>query len=165
MQERRANSGGGRAPAYSQGDKVWLDRRDTDSTKLDPKFDGPYVVGDVHGRNYVTISKPGGAREKVHVERLKQYKEREVGVEEEDPGTGQDDGEFVEVEVEPDAAMLPNDVVGKRITTWWPAEGQWFKGVVTGREKRRHVVKYDDGEVRPERLLGYGKTGVKWRLL
>ncbi|HWV44813.1 MAG TPA: reverse transcriptase domain-containing protein, partial [Nitrospira sp.] len=161
-QERRATFSGGKAPAYKQGEKVWLDRRDADSTKLDPKFDGPYVVGDVHGRNYVTISKPGGAREKVHVERLKPYKGREVGeveLEEEEPGNDQ------EVEVDPDPMMLPNDLVGKRIITWWPAEGKWFKGVVSGREKRRHVVKYDDGEVRLERLLGYGKTGVKWKLL
>ena len=61
--------------------------------------------------------------------------------------------------------MLPNDLVGKRVITWWPADGKWFKGVVSGREKRRHVVKYDDGEVRLERLLGYGKTGIKWKLL
>jgi transposase InsO family protein len=162
VQERRAAFGGRGALTYKQGDKVWLDRRDAGSTKLDPKFDGPYVVGDVHGRNYVTISKPGGARERVHVERLKPYKEREM---EEESGDDQDDGEFVEVEVEPDPTMLPKDLIGKRIMTWWPAEGEWFKGVVTGREKRQHVVKYDDGEVRPERLMGYGKTGVKWRLL
>ncbi len=106
-----------------------------------------------------------GLRSRVafHVERLKAYKEREV--EEEEPGDDQDDGKFVEVEVEPDPTMLPNDLVGKRIITWWPAEGEWFKGVVTSREKRQHVVKYDDGEVRPERLMGYKKTEVKWRLL
>jgi len=42
--------------------------------------------------------------------------------------------------------------------------GEWFKGVVTGRQKRQHVVMYDDGEVRPEGLMSY-KKGVKWRLL
>ena len=33
------------------------------------------------------------------------------------------------------------------------------------RKKKQHVVHYDDGEVRPERLLGYKKAAPKWKLL
>ena len=127
------------------------------------------MVGALLGNNYVLVAKPSGERVKVHVERLKPYKERlseESGSERSDESDEELDAEsYGIVEVDPDPAMLPNDLIGKRIRTWWPAEKQWFDGVVESREKRRHVVRYDDGEIRNERLISYGKTGAKWKLL
>jgi hypothetical protein len=47
-----------------------------------------------------------------------------------------------------------DQVVGWRVSIWWPAESQWFQGTVASfvRGHRLHLVKYDDGDERLERL-------------
>lgn len=68
------------------------------------------------------------------------------------------------MEVDPDPRMLPNDLIGRRVRTWWPSSKKWYSGVVENRKKRQHVVRYEDGEVRAERLMGYKKP-IQWKLL
>lgn len=163
--ERRSSKEGegARKVAYAIGNKVWLDVKDKNVSKLDKQYDGPYEVVSVHNDNYVTIAKEDGERVKVHVERLKLYKARrvetsEVSEEKEDDG--------IEEEVDPDPDMLPNDLIGKRVRVYWSGDDKWYDGIVEKRKKRQHVVHYDDGEVKTERLLGY-KEGYypKWKLL
>ncbi len=53
----------------------------------------------------------------------------------------------------PTAASVPNsggaateDLEGRRIRVWWPAESEWYEGTVGGRSGRKHSVEYDDGD-------------------
>ena len=49
---------------------------------------------------------------------------------------------------------------------WWSGARKWFDGTVIKRKKKLHVVQYDDGEVKAERLLGYAANlAPKWKLL
>jgi transposase InsO family protein len=163
--ERRSSKEGegARVGFIKQGDKVWLDVRDKDASKLDKKYEGPYDVVEVHNANYVTIAKEDGERAKVHLERLKSYKPR---VNEPSVVISEDHGDEDEVEVDPDPSMLPNDLIGKRVRVWWSGERKWFDGVVKARKKRQHVVHYDDGDIKAERLLGYDKRySPAWKLL
>jgi len=142
----------------------------------------------VHGKNYLTVALEDGEEVKVHVARVKPYKQRDKAPEQEksdeeivahkplkvdekavegkaDKSVGKKTEE--QFWVEPDMnQLLPRDLIGKRVRLWWPGDRCWYEGTVTARKKRMHVVKYDDGEVRAERLLGYKPgTALKWQLL
>jgi transposase InsO family protein len=164
--ERRNQKGGEgvRGIAYKQGDKVWLDVREAGTSKLNKKFEGPYDIVDVHNVNYVTIIKEDGERVRVHVGRLKPCKLRNK--EPLEDAVVSDGVEMELTEVDPDLNMLPNDLIGKRVRVWWSGAREWFDGTVMKRKKRLHVVHYDDGDVKAERLLGYHKKiSPKWKLL
>jgi transposase InsO family protein len=174
-QERRRLKEGGKEVAYEKGQKAWLLVEPDRITKFGKKFDGPYEIVEVNGPNYATIALEDGEKVKVHVERLKPFKARDARFDEEfEINVGDDSAdeseEIVinpeEVEVDPDHdKLLPNDLIGKRVRVHWPLERQWFDGTVKARKKKQHVVHYDDGEVRAERLLGYKKAAPKWKLL
>jgi hypothetical protein len=159
-QERRSLKGGEDALVIKEGVKVWLDIRQSEpgaSKKLAKKYEGPYEVVKKHGDNYVVIAKEDGEQVKVHVERLKPFKARN-GASAQLQGDNVEhdvDDAAGEVEVEPNRDMLPNDLLGKRVRVWWSGEKKWFDGSVTKRKRRMHVVQYDDGEVKAERLLGH----------
>ena len=164
-QERRRLKEGGKKVAYQKGQKAWLSVEPAAIEKFGKKFEGPYEIVELNGANYATLEKEDGEKVKVHVERLKPHKGREQDrvdheeVVQEIPLNGDEE------EVEPDRnKLLPNDLIGQRVRVHWPLERQWFDVVVTARKKKLHVVKYDDGEVRAERLLGY-KIAPKWKLL
>ena len=150
---------------YAANDKIWLENPAQAGQKLEKKYDGPYNIIKTHGRNYVTIAKEDGSTQKVHIERLKPYKARA------DDGKQFADDKDVEsaeeVEEEPNKdGLLPNDLIGKRVRVWWSGARKWYDGTVTARKKRLHVVNYDDGDVKAERLLGYAeKLSPKWKLL
>jgi len=49
---------------------------------------------------------------------------------------------------------------------YWSGDKAWYDGLVVNRKLRLHVIKYDDGEVKAERLLGYPKGMFpEWKLL
>jgi ribosomal protein L21E len=163
--ERRGALASGKTAVFQQGDKVLLDNK-LPVSKFDKKFEGPYVVADVHDKNYVTLVKEDGEKVKVHAERLKPFKERASPVPRPISQSLTISADEVEVEVEPDPNMLPNDLLGKRVRVWWSGERQWFDGTITARKKKLHVVKYDDGEIKAERLMGFNKkVAPAWKLL
>lgn len=49
---------------------------------------------------------------------------------------------------------LTRDVIGCKIKVWWPMDKQFYEGVVKSydRQKKKHVVLYDDGDVEVLRL-------------
>jgi hypothetical protein len=137
-------------------------------SKFGDKYEGPFKVVQLNGPNYVTLELEDGSKEKVHVSRVKKFKERGLRreVEEVVEAEAIEDLDADEVEEEPTAEILPNELINRRVRVWWPLEKRWFDGSVRRRVKRRHEVEYDDGEVRREPLLGFkGKSGVKWKLL
>jgi transposase InsO family protein len=165
VKERRRLKEGGKVMAYEQGQKVWLLREKDQITKFGKKFDGPYEIVEINGPNYATIAKEDGEKMKVHVERLKPHKEREEDRVGEAPIDEDDDRGEEEFEEEPDMdELLPKDIIGKRVRVHWPMDKAWYDGTVTARKKRKHVITYDDGEVRAEQLMGY-KRPVQWKLL
>jgi hypothetical protein len=154
---------------YKIGDKVWLDIRQTEkgeSKKFAKKFEGPYEVTMVH-TNYITIKKHDGKEAKVHVERVKLFKERDLSASEDEAEAQEAADEGEEIAVIPDQSqLLPNDLIGKRVRVYWSGEKKWFDGLVTKRNKRQHIVEYDDGDVKSERLLGYSqRIAPPWKLL
>ena len=38
------------------------------------------------------------------------------------------------------------DLEGRRIRVWWPAESEWYEGTVGRRSGRKHSIEYDDGD-------------------
>lgn len=137
-------------------------------SKFGDKYEGPFKIVKLHGPNYVTLELEDGSKEKVHVSRVKKFKERDEGQEAEDVAESEavEDLDMEEVEEDPTADMLPNDLINRRVRVWWPLEKKWFDGLVKKRVKRRHEVEYDDGDVRREPLLGFkANAGVKWKLL
>jgi len=168
-QERRQLQKGGegvRNPPHQVSDKVWLEIPEQAGQKLANKYEGPYDVVKVHGKHYVTIAKEDGSQEKVHLERVKPFKARGIEKDLDDTDGAEEAPEQVDV-VDPDKdKLLPNDLIGKRVRVWWSGSRKWFDGTVIKRMKKLHVVKYDDGEVKAERLLGYTeKLSPKWKLL
>jgi hypothetical protein len=69
--------------------------------------------------------------------------------------------------VDPDPAMTPAELVGRRVSVYWAKEAQWFRGTVTGLDGPKHVVHYDDGEELAEYLLGASPNHPRrgWRVL
>jgi hypothetical protein len=137
--------------------------------KLGPKYNGPYEIVKKHGKNYVTLALEDGTEMKVHIERIKVYKKREREDEElveDDKIIKSDEAKESDWEDPDKDKLLPNDLIGKRVRVYWSGDKAWYDGLVTARKKKQHVVKYDDGEVKAERLLGYAsKTGPPWKLL
>jgi len=175
QERRKLQEGGGVGRAeYAEGDKVWLDKRPA-GDKFSKKFDGPYEIVEVHGENYVTIALEDGEQVKVHVERVKPHKERasedkteeKVDKDAEDGDTSVDEEPIKEVARKPNTdKLLPNDLIGKRVRVYWSGDKAWYDGLVVNRKRRLHVIKYDDGEVKAERLLGYSKGMFpEWELL
>lgn len=162
--ERRQNRGGEENP-FKVDDQVWLENRDPGASKFAKKYDGPYQIARIEGVNYVVITLEDGKEMKVHVNRIKKYKSRKDASEEEN-GIQVIPIPLDEEEVEPDFGMTPGGLVGKRVRIYWSGDDAWYDGTVVQRKKRQHVVNYDDGEVRTERLLGY-KPGQRmtWKLL
>jgi hypothetical protein len=169
QERRQLQKGGGSVPGikYAANDKIWLENPAQAGQKLEKKYDGPYNIIKMHGRNYVTIAKEDGSPQKVHVERIKPYKARmDDDDKQEAADVGVEPAEEVEVEEPNKDKLLPNDLIGKRVRVWWSGARKWYDGTVTARKKRLHVVNYDDGDVKAERLLGYAeKQAPKWKLL
>jgi hypothetical protein len=169
QERRQLQKGGGSVPGikYAANDKIWLENPAQAGQKLEKKYDGPYNIIKMHGRNYVTIAKEDGSPQKVHVERIKPYKARmDDDDKQEAADVGVEPAEEVEVEEPNKDKLLPNDLIGKRVRVWWSGARKWYDGTVTARKKRLHVVNYDDGDVKAERLLGYAeKLAPKWKLL
>jgi sarcosine oxidase gamma subunit len=64
-------------------------------------------------------------------------------------------------------------IIGARISVLWPGPGEWFAGVVKSyagdapqvseKKRGRHLVKYDLGPERWEKLFGRPGTKMEWK--
>jgi hypothetical protein len=167
-ERRLLQDGGHESETFKEDDLVWLERRPRDS-KFEKIFDGPYNIVTMHGKNYATIALEDGQEIKVHVERLKKHKLREEAA----PITVTNDDKLVDKQrmieewVEPDKdKLLSNDLINRRVRVYWSGDRQYYDGTVVNRKKRQHIVQYDDGEVKAERLLGYKpRQAPHWYIL
>jgi hypothetical protein len=69
-QERQANKGRRAAPAYKEGDKVWLTLRDRGMEKLGPR-NAKYTITKVRGSHNYELDTPPGTHNIFHVSRLR----------------------------------------------------------------------------------------------
>ena len=59
---------------------------------------------------------------------------------------GPADGGVADAPSAPAAGVPAEDLEGRRVRVWWPAEREWYEGTVCGRTGRKHSVRYDDGD-------------------
>ncbi|CAM9903760.1 unnamed protein product [Discosporangium mesarthrocarpum] len=51
-------------------------------------------------------------------------------------------------------AVLPMSLVQQKVVVFWPRQGSWYSGMVTGynKEKGEHHIEYDDGDVKDHKM-------------
>jgi hypothetical protein len=146
---------------FSVGDFVLVEKKYFAagiSPKLAPKYEGPYRIAAKHSASEFVISFPDGDAV-IHVKRLKKFDGTPPQIEQENRPVNPD-----EIEVEPDATLTPESLVGQRISVFWKTYKQWYRGTVVAHVGKLHEVKYDsDGDTYASKLFGANK--LKWKQL
>lgn len=150
------------------GDVVWLLAQDDTprglSEKLDERRRGPYDVLEVQDKNNVVIQITARTKKRVHVEQIEKYIPREL-----DFTTRRDKRKGIEPELDEVVEICnpeelipefredrdevgtknikgPRDLIGRRITVYWPSFNKWCNGTVIGmkRNQKKSLIFYDE---------------------
>ena len=152
---------------FEEGDIIFTKVPVTKS-KLDDRYEGPFVIIRQVGLNVFLIKKHG-QKVRVHVKDMR----RARGLVMKEPKI---EGEFHLDQWEQREAplgMTADELVGQMVYVYWSMFKTWYAGRVLGRQGRRHLVKYfhrsldtpqDEEEIYAERMIGY-KRAPKWKLL
>ena len=152
---------------FEEGDIVFIKIPVTVS-KLDDKYDGPFVVLKQVGLNVFLIKKHG-QKVQVHVKDMKKARGLVMDVPEPEEEFHLDEWK----QREPPLEMTADELIGRMVLVYWSMFKTWYAGRVLGRQGRRHLVKYfhrsfntpdDEEEIYAEKMIGYKKK-LKWKLL